>query len=73
MELMGKLSEGQLKALSEIAGNLAVAWFSAGIILPLLVSPESLLRFLLLTIGGLIMAGVFTFISVYLIKETHKS
>ena len=56
---MRKLSSGQLKAASEITGNIAVAWFSAGVISPLFIRPGKLLEFFLFLLIGLAMAALF--------------
>lgn len=65
---MKKLSSGQLKAASEITGNIGVAWFSVGTISPLFTHPEKLWYFLFNFLISLIMAFVFSVISLYLVK-----
>ena len=65
---MVKLSIGQLKQASEILGNLAVAWFSAGIISPLLVRPKTLSELVSVVVLGLGMSVLFTLVSLSLVK-----
>lgn len=67
-----ELSIGQRKAASEILGNMAVAWFSAGVISPLLVKPESIIKGAFLMIVGLLSTTLFTFISLYLVKGVQS-
>lgn len=72
MELIKKLSLGQLKVLAEITGNIAVAWFTAGVISPLLVKPETIEKFVILLLVSLVMTIWFTFVSLYLVKEVRS-
>jgi hypothetical protein len=65
---MKKLSSGQLRAGSEIAGNIAVAWFSAGVISPLFIRPKDIPELSVLLGIGLVMAGLFTGSSLYLVR-----
>lgn len=65
---MRRLSSGQLKAASEITGNIAVAWFSAGVISPLFIRPREIVEFLIFLLIGLTMASLFASGSLYLAK-----
>ncbi|MCL5675778.1 MAG: hypothetical protein M1120_01485 [Patescibacteria group bacterium] len=65
---MRKLSSGQLKAASEITGNITVAWFSAGAISPVFVRPQDIFGFLSSFLLSMIMAGVFSAFSLSLTK-----
>lgn len=64
-----RLSRGQLERASEILGNLAVAWFSAGIISPLFIYPKDILVFILNFGVSLIMATFFAIWSMRLVKD----
>lgn len=55
---MKKLSKGQLKAASEIFGNISVAWFTAGVISPLFIFQDNLLKHLLTFIAGIPIGGL---------------
>lgn len=62
---MKSFSNGQLRAASEITGNICVAWFAAGIIAPLLSSGFILINFLI----SLIMLTMFFIASLLLVKR----
>lgn len=64
-----RLSKGQLARISEILGNISVAWFSAGTISPLFTPPQTVFDFLIRLIVSLIMASVFLFLSLTIIKR----
>jgi hypothetical protein len=66
---MSKLSVGQLGRASEIAGNVAVAWFSAGAISPLLARPSSLGEFVFTFFVAIFMAGVFFIVSLKFVEN----
>lgn len=65
---MKKLSIGQLKAVSEISGNIAVAWFTAGVISPMFVRPKNPVDFLSNLMLGLTMTVLFTLLSLDLVR-----
>lgn len=68
MQLKLKLTTGQLNRMSEIFGNMAVAWLSAGVISPLFIPPQTVFA-LIFTLGvSLILAFVFFGSSLYLMK-----
>lgn len=69
---MGKFSAGQFERTSEISGNIAVAWFSAGVISPVIVRPQNISEFLLSFGVSLFMAGWFLKLSLDLAKEAEK-
>lgn len=54
---MKKLKPIQLKGLSEFANKIAAAWFTAGIISPFFIRPESFFEVLRFILVGLLMAG----------------
>lgn len=63
------LSTGQLNRISEILGNLAVAWFSGGIISPLLSKSQDFIEIIKLVLFGLLMAVIFSIVSTALVKN----
>jgi len=65
---MRRLSIGQLNRASEILGNIAVAWFSAGAISPLLAAPRNLWNFVFTFGTSILMAVLFTVFSLTLVK-----
>ncbi|MFZ5366588.1 MAG: hypothetical protein ACOZBZ_04940 [Patescibacteria group bacterium] len=69
---MRRFSSGQLKAASEITGNIAVAWFSAGAISPLFAHPQNILDFLASFVVSLAMAGAFSIVSLSLVKRVKS-
>ena len=69
---MFKFTDSQLNRASEVAGNIAVAWFSAGAISPLLSKPGSFIDFLFTFAIALSMAGFFFTVSLQLTKGVKK-
>ena len=65
---MEELSTSQLDRASEIAGNIAVAWFSAGAISPILALPENLRDFVFTFGMSMAMAVLFIGFSLVLAK-----
>ena len=63
-----KLSDEQLNRASEILGNIAVAWFSAGVISPLFVRTQNIDLYFAFAIS-IILSILFFVISLDLIKE----
>jgi hypothetical protein len=57
---MKKLRPSQLKALSEFLNTIAAAWFSAGVISPLFIKPENLIK-------ALILAGIAIVMTIFLL------
>jgi len=57
---MKKLRQSQLKALSEFLNTIAAAWFSAGVISPLFIKPENLIK-------ALILAGIAILMTIFLL------
>jgi len=62
-----KLAQGQRKQLAEILGNIASAWFIAGIISPLFSKP-TLTDVITYALLGILMTGFFTYASLSLMK-----
>lgn len=60
-----KLSSEQYKTVSEILGNISVAWFTAGIVSPLFFTQGQLSRLVLYLVTGLSMFGFFVIASLY--------
>jgi len=65
---MKKFSVGQLDRASEIAGNIAVAWFSAGAISPILALPRNVRDFTFTFGMSMAMAVLFIVFSLALAK-----
>lgn len=61
------LTHGQHKQLADIIGNIASAWFIAGIISPLF-SKLSVSEAVIYALLGLLMTGFFTYVSLGLVK-----
>lgn len=67
--MMTELSIGQLDRSSEILGNLAVAWFSAGIASPLFNQSKNLAEIILFIALGITMSLFFFWASLSLAKQ----
>ena len=65
---MNRLSIGQLKSLSDFLNKIAVAWFSIGVVTPFLTKPETIIQSVKIPIGGTIMAFIFLFFSLAMVK-----
>ncbi|MBI5122663.1 hypothetical protein HZA75_02270 [Candidatus Roizmanbacteria bacterium] len=63
------LNKPQLERTSEILGNVSVTWFSAGVITPLFIRPKNIIEFFTLLSVGLLMASLFYFGSIHLIRR----
>lgn len=72
MDLMKKLSFAQLNRSSEIIGNISVAWFSGGVIAPIISHSFKLIEFITFIVVSLIMSGIFFSISLEIIKKKNK-
>lgn len=66
---MKKLSVKQLDRISEIFGNISVAWFSSGVIIPIITKQIDSLDFWLRLVLSLVMAGAFFVISLTILKK----
>lgn len=64
------LTRSQRKQLAEIVGNIASAWFAAGIISPLFSRP-SVLETVLYLLLGLLMTAFFTYVSLVLVEKVR--
>jgi hypothetical protein len=62
-----KLTPRQKKQLADIVGNIASAWFIAGIISPLF-SKLTVSEAVMYALLGIIMTGFYTYVSLSLIK-----
>lgn len=67
-----KLSLPQLDRVSEIFGNIAVVWFSAGIISPIFSPVQSTFDFAYRFLVSLVMSLVFIYLSLRAIKGASK-
>lgn len=63
-----KLSKDQRRRISEILGNISVAWFTTGVIVPLFIQRTNLLEIILPAVGGVVAALFFVILSLYTIK-----
>ena len=66
---MNKLSAGQKKVAAEITGNIAVAWFTAGVISPFFTQPKNFLVFVFTFAIALFMTGVFSVIALDFVQK----
>lgn len=69
---MNQLSVGQRKVAAEIIGNIAVAWFTAGIISPFFIKPKILFEFFRSLVIVLIMSIFFAYGSLSLVKKVKQ-
>ena len=67
-----KLSGAQFERLSEILGNICVAWFTFGVIAPIIIHPASIFEFIQGFMVSLFMSGSFLAVSLLIIKESRK-
>jgi hypothetical protein len=65
-----KLTKPQYNRLSEIFDNIAVAWFSAGVISPLFIHSENLFAFIGTFGLSLVLAVAFLLFSLLLVRGT---
>jgi hypothetical protein len=68
---MENLKPSQLKGLSEFLNTIAAAWFSAGVISPLFIKPESLSKTLFLAGIAVIMSLFFLIWSLSLLRRVR--
>jgi len=66
---MEKLSFVQQNRASEILGNLSVAWFSGGIITPLIIQSISLIEYFIFFVLSLLISGSLFIFSLEIIKK----
>lgn len=59
----------QLKIIADFANYIAVAWFTGGVVTPILSQPESLTSHLGITFGGAIMTLIFLSFSLAVAKR----
>lgn len=67
--MLESLNRTQLKVVSGILGNIAVAWFSAGAISPMLIDPKATPIYLALLAVAMIMTTVFGYGALYFVRE----
>ena len=67
-----RFSKDQYKAVSEIFGNISSAWFTAGVISPLFVKPETGLKLAVFLVGGVLLSVVFASLSAGILKGVGK-
>ncbi|MFA5770701.1 MAG: hypothetical protein WC894_04380 [Patescibacteria group bacterium] len=66
---MRKFSFRQLNRASEIIGNISVAWFSGGIITPLITNSLSFIEFVYIFLVSLFMSVFFFILSLEIIRK----
>lgn len=66
------LSSEQYKAVSEILGNISVAWFATGIVSTLFFNQNEISNFVLYLILGISMFGFFGIFSIYYAGKIKK-
>ena len=66
---MKKLSFEQSNRASEIIGNISVAWFSGGIIAPLIINSFSFIEFAYIFLVSLFMSIFFFILSLEIIRK----
>lgn len=64
-----KITLSQLNRVSEITGNIAVAWFAAGTIAPIFTKPPLLKDLIINVLLSVALSGLFVYISLELIKK----
>lgn len=69
---MKNLTPSQLKSLSEFFNTIAAAWFSAGIISPLFIKPESIVRALLLGAISVILSLSILIWALYIVRRVKQ-
>ena len=66
---MNNLGSSQLKGLSEFLNTVAATWFSAGIISPIFIESENLIRTLVLSGTEILLALLFLRASLLLLRK----
>ncbi len=69
---MKGLNSEQLKRASAIIGSISVAWFSAGVVSPIIVQPENIYGFLFSFGVSLSLAAIFFVLSLQIIKGVKQ-
>jgi len=67
-----KLAPKQYQVAAEIAGNIATAWFAAGVISPFFIQPSNIFRLLISLVGSLLFTITFTTIALVLAGEASN-
>ena len=66
---MNNLSNLQLKTLSEIVGNISVAWFAGGVVTPVFIGTFDLTKIFIYQTLGIFMSVTFSSLSLYIIRN----
>lgn len=69
---MRKQHPTQLKVISEFLNYIAVAWFTGGVVTPILTKSDSLLQHVNIPIGSTIMTLIFLYFSLAIIKRSAE-
>lgn len=64
-----RLTKAQLIRISEVLGNISVAWFSAGVITPIFIHPQSVFDFIYTLVVSLILSGASLILSLVIIRK----
>lgn len=67
---MRSLNVRQLKVLADFLNYIAVAWFTGGVITPILTGPESFWQNIKIPIGGTMMTIIFLYFSLAINKKS---
>ncbi|MDP1817553.1 MAG: hypothetical protein Q8K92_24045 [Leadbetterella sp.] len=59
----------QLKIIADFANYIAVAWFTGGIVTPILTQPDSLIHHINIPIGSTVMTLIFLWLSLTVAKR----
>lgn len=63
----------QLKVISDFLNYIAVAWFTGGVVTPILTKPDSLLRYIHIPIGSTVMTMIFLYFSLAIVKRSTEA
>ena len=66
---MNKFSSRQLNRASEIIGNISVAWFSGGVIAPLITKSFNIIEYAYIFLVSLFVSMFFFFLSLEIIRK----
>lgn len=66
---MNQFTPSQLKTLSEFMNTIAAAWFTAGVIAPLFIKPESIIKIIPLVGIAVLMTASFLGWSLFLVRR----
>lgn len=62
----------QLKVISDFLNYIAVAWFTGGVVTPILTKSDSLLQYINIPIGSTFMTIIFLYFSLAVVKRSAE-